>query len=43
MQSYKCVAVLLIVMDAKATDIVNSSEYDFGGIWHSHINSCLGR
>lgn len=24
----------------KATDIVNSSEYDFVGIWHSHINSC---
>lgn len=24
----------------KATSIVNSSEYDFVGIWHSHINSC---
>lgn len=24
----------------KATDIVNSSDYDFVGIWHSHINSC---
>lgn len=24
----------------KATDIVNFSEYDFVGIWHSHINSC---
>ncbi len=23
----------------KATDIVNSSDYDFVGIWHSHINS----
>lgn len=22
------------------TDIVNSSEYNFVGIWHSHINSC---
>ena len=24
----------------KATVIVNSSEYDLVGIWHSHINSC---
>lgn len=25
---------------AKATQIANSSKYDFVGIWHSHTNSC---
>lgn len=24
----------------KATEIVNNSNYEFIGIWHSHINSC---
>lgn len=24
----------------KASELANESEYDFVGIWHSHINSC---